>query len=186
MRGDEEVSRGVGYFEGPVSRVEIDAAEGKVVTIHDGRTGMMLSLQTGDRTATRGEIPFFERDRKAAPQMMEKYGGGMLGSFRMLLDPDSELQAFGEGGKRELIEEKTESGLRSGVRITTPAMVQTLWAKPESGEPDRVEIEVLRFAGVKTVLKDFHFGVPVDPELLTLEPPLGYRVIEAPKTPPSD
>lgn len=177
--GDKELGRGPGYFDGAMSRVATPKPNGAAFTVFDGYNGKVLEVSDKNKTASLSDLPFFERDRKAAPELMDKYGGGMLGAFRMYLDPACDIKAFGEGSKRENIEEPIPGGgARRGVRITTPGMTQTLWANPKTGEPDRVEIEIARLEGFKTVLADFEFGVDVDSELLTMEPPEGYDFVD--------
>ena len=174
-RNGAEVFRSKVFFDGPLSRKEKPGG----YSIMDGRNGTQLEVATDEQKATLMEIPFFERDRKLAPELMDKYGGGMLGSFRMLLAPANKRlwQQAKEGVSREMLEEDTPDGRsRSGVRVTTPGMTQTLWSDPETGEPGEVVIEIDRLKGMRTVLTDIRFGVAVDPELLSSKPPEGYTV----------
>ncbi|WP_146442623.1 hypothetical protein [Botrimarina colliarenosi] len=172
----KEVARGKGYFRGPMSRIEKPGDAGSF-TIFDGVNGKSLDLSSTEKTATLADIPFFERDKKVAPELMKKYGGGMLGAFRMYLDPACNLKAFGAGCSRDVVEESAPGGgKRRGVRLSTPGMVQTLWADPETGEPDRVEIEIKRIDGVKTVLADFDFNAEPEESLFEMSPPGGYTL----------
>jgi outer membrane lipoprotein-sorting protein len=78
---------------------------------------------------------------------------------------------------REPLGEKDVDGHRVvGFRVSTKAMVTSVWGDPKTGLPVRVEMTVALYPDVKSIMSDFEFNVPMDESLFSIEPPLGYTV----------
>lgn len=164
-----------GWFDGAVSRTGKPGG----YSVMDGESGVTIEVFDAERRAVRYRLSPPANDDQA--QQVARYGGGLIGSMRWMLDPKNRAyfetpEAKAKGTRREVIKQRTSRGIRVGVRITSPAMSSTVLANPRTGRPERFEVILGNKPDNKVVTTEFEFGVAVDPALLSTDPPEGYTL----------
>ncbi len=157
-------------------RTEQENPDGsKTVTITDRGQGKRLTLYPKTKEAKihtlvkRSEGSSRGRDIDPLASLFSMVLHGALEDH-----PSIGVDALGE----EEIDGRRVVGFR--VTLSEPASVQTLWGDPETGLPVRIDITTALPPSAKATVSDFEVNVDMDESLFSVEPPVGYEIIEDP------
>jgi outer membrane lipoprotein-sorting protein len=150
------------YFLAP-NRTRQEARD--VISITDLDRGKMLSLTPSAKQA-------LVMDMAKAPPGVQ--GAGQFGDLRKMLEG---LRGQKSMEVRELGEKEISGRKAFGFSFAQAATTTTFWADVETKRILRIESTAGGEPRSTVVMSDFEFNVPLDEELFSTEPPVGYKVV---------
>jgi outer membrane lipoprotein-sorting protein len=159
-------------FQAP-AKYRMEMEKDNVVNISDFQAAKMLSLIPGQKTAVVFNLKNVPKDAGKEPGKDAKgpAASNYFEQLRQLLGDRANLPAH------ERLGEKMIDGRKAvGFRIDSGIGSTTLWGDPKTGHPVRIENVYSGVPTTQTVMTEFDINVEVDPALLALDIPAGYKV----------
>lgn len=145
------------------NRMRMETLDGSVITIVDTERGKIVTLVPSLKTAT-----FI--DTGQAPEHLDRLQTkNWLVDFRDMIQSAQENET--DLSAKPLGEQEIDGVTLAGFRVGFASNLVTVWANPQTGKPNRIEVDSF---GTQVVMTDFEFNIELDESLFSTEIPDGY------------